>query len=132
MEESFTDGLRTLKPCLRACLLSARTCARRPQSFYKVRKSHNGAARNVSSALCETYFFYPPRQDLPRAFLCAVQFSSLKTETERIQAEKDQLQAELLASRTELDGLRVALSHLQNTNKALAGDKVNPDSLFRV
>ncbi|XP_056870613.1 rab GTPase-binding effector protein 2 isoform X1 [Takifugu flavidus] len=54
-----------------------------------------------------------------------VQFSSLKTETERIQAQKDQLQAELLASRTELDGLRVALSHLQNTNKALTSDKAS-------
>lgn len=63
-------------------------------------------------------------------FLCAVQFSSLKTETERIQAEKDQLQAELPASRTELDGLRVALSHVQNTNKALTSDKVNTISLF--
>lgn len=64
-----------------------------------------------------------------RLILCAVQFSSLKTETERIQAQKDQLQAELLASRTELDGLRVALSHVQNTNKALTSDKVNPVSL---
>lgn len=62
-------------------------------------------------------------------FLCAVQFSSLKTETEKIQAQKDQLQAELLAIRTELDGLRVALSHVQNTNKALTNDKVNPVSL---
>lgn len=63
-------------------------------------------------------------------FLCAVQFSSLKTETERIQADKEQLQAELLAGRTELDGLRLALSHVQNTNKALTSDKVNPVSLF--
>lgn len=63
-------------------------------------------------------------------FLCSVQFSSLKTETERIQAEKDQFQAELLACRTELDGLRVALSHVQNTNKALTSEKVNPLSLF--
>lgn len=62
-------------------------------------------------------------------FLCSVQFSSLKTETERIQAGKEQLQAELLACRTELDGLRVALSHVQNTNKALMSDKVNPVSL---
>lgn len=52
-----------------------------------------------------------------------VQFSSLKTETERIQAVKDQLQADLLACRTELDGLRVALSHVQGTNKSLAADK---------
>lgn len=64
-----------------------------------------------------------------RLILCVVQFSSLKTETERIQAQKDQLQAELLASRTELDGLRVALSHVQNTNKALTSDKVNLVSL---
>lgn len=55
-----------------------------------------------------------------------VQLSSLKTETERIQAQKDQLQAELLASRTELEALRVALSHVQTTNKALSNDKVNP------
>uniref|UniRef100_A0A8C4IQZ8 Rab GTPase-binding effector protein 2 n=1 Tax=Dicentrarchus labrax TaxID=13489 RepID=A0A8C4IQZ8_DICLA len=47
-----------------------------------------------------------------------VQLSSLKTETERIQAQKDQLQAELLACRTELEALRVALSHVQSTNKA--------------
>lgn len=47
---------------------------------------------------------------------------------ERIQAQKDQIQADLLASRTELDGLRVALSHVQNTNKALTTDKVNPVS----
>lgn len=59
-----------------------------------------------------------------------MQFSSLKTETERIQAEKEQLQAELLACRTEVDGLRVALSHVQNTNKALTSEKVNPVSLF--
>lgn len=62
--------------------------------------------------------------------MCAVQFTSLKTETERIQAEKNQLQAELLTGRTELDALRVALSHLQNTNKALTSDKVNIVSLF--
>lgn len=59
-----------------------------------------------------------------------MQFSSLKTETERIQTQKDQLQAELLASRTEVDGLRVALSHVRNTNKALATDKVYPASQF--
>uniref|UniRef100_A0A8P4KR78 Rab GTPase-binding effector protein 2 n=1 Tax=Dicentrarchus labrax TaxID=13489 RepID=A0A8P4KR78_DICLA len=52
-----------------------------------------------------------------------VQLSSLKTETERIQAQKDQLQAELLACRTELEALRVALSHVQSTNKALSSDK---------
>uniref|UniRef100_A0A672F1K6 Rab GTPase-binding effector protein 2 n=1 Tax=Salarias fasciatus TaxID=181472 RepID=A0A672F1K6_SALFA len=52
-----------------------------------------------------------------------VQFSSLKTETERIQAQRDEVQAELLACRTELEGLRVALSHLQGTNKSLSGDK---------
>lgn len=56
----------------------------------------------------------------------AVQFCSLKTETERIQAQKDKLQAELHASRTELEGLRVALSHVQATNKALSNDKVSP------
>lgn len=56
--------------------------------------------------------------------LFPVQLSSLKTETERIQAQRDQLQAELLASRTELDALRVALSHVQHTSKALGNDKV--------
>uniref|UniRef100_A0A672F894 Rab GTPase-binding effector protein 2 n=1 Tax=Salarias fasciatus TaxID=181472 RepID=A0A672F894_SALFA len=55
--------------------------------------------------------------------VCVVQFSSLKTETERIQAQRDEVQAELLACRTELEGLRVALSHLQGTNKSLSGDK---------
>lgn len=63
-------------------------------------------------------------------FLCAVQLSSLKTETERIQSQKDQLQAELLASRTELEALRVALSHVQSTNKALSNDKVNLTSFL--
>lgn len=57
--------------------------------------------------------------------MCAVQLSSLKTETERIQSQKDQIQAELLDSRTELEALRVALSHVQSTNKTLSNDKVN-------
>lgn len=56
----------------------------------------------------------------------AVQLSSLKTETERIQAQKDQLQAELMACRTELEALRVALSHVQSNNKTISNDKVNP------
>lgn len=60
----------------------------------------------------------------------AVQLSSLKTETERIQAQKDQFQAELLACRTELEALRVALSHVQNTSKALSNDKVSPAYSF--
>lgn len=55
----------------------------------------------------------------------AVQLSSLKTETERIQAQKDQLQAELMACRTELEALRVALSHVQSNNKTISNDKVN-------
>lgn len=54
-----------------------------------------------------------------------MQLSSLKTETERIQSQREQLQAELLASRTELEALRVALSHVQSTNKALSNEKVN-------
>lgn len=54
-----------------------------------------------------------------------VQFSSLKTETERIQVLKEQLQADLLASRTELEALRVALSHVQGSNKSLTGDKAS-------
>uniref|UniRef100_A0A3Q3WMS8 Rab GTPase-binding effector protein 2 n=1 Tax=Mola mola TaxID=94237 RepID=A0A3Q3WMS8_MOLML len=53
----------------------------------------------------------------------SMQLSSLKTETERIQSQREQLQAELLASCTELEALRVALSHVQNTNKALNNDK---------
>lgn len=56
--------------------------------------------------------------------LHAVQLSSLKTETERIQAQKDQLEADLLAGRTELDALRVALSHVQSANKTLGNEKV--------
>ncbi|KAM6966231.1 rab GTPase-binding effector protein 2 [Tautogolabrus adspersus] len=54
-----------------------------------------------------------------------VQLSSLKTETERIQTQKDQLQAELLSCRTEQEALRVALSHLQGTNKSLSNDKAS-------
>ncbi|KAK0132514.1 Rab GTPase-binding effector protein 2 [Merluccius polli] len=53
----------------------------------------------------------------------SVQFSSLKTETERVQGQRDQTQAELQACRTELEALRVALSHLQSTSKALGQDK---------
>lgn len=45
---------------------------------------------------------------------------------EKIQAQKDLLQTELLACRTELEGLRVALTHVQNTNKALSTEKVSP------
>ncbi|KAM8824468.1 rab GTPase-binding effector protein 2 [Synchiropus picturatus] len=52
-----------------------------------------------------------------------VQFSSLRTETERVQAQRDKLQSDLLSCRTELEGLRVALSHIQNHNKTLASDK---------
>ncbi|XP_006807895.1 rab GTPase-binding effector protein 2 [Neolamprologus brichardi] len=52
-----------------------------------------------------------------------VQFSSLKTETEKILAQREQLQAELLACRTELEALRVALSHVQSTNKILSSEK---------
>ncbi|XP_056144711.1 rab GTPase-binding effector protein 2 isoform X2 [Lampris incognitus] len=54
----------------------------------------------------------------------SVQLSSLKTETERIQGQRDHLQAELLACRTELEALRVALSHMQSNSKALSSDKV--------
>uniref|UniRef100_A0A3B3DU64 Rab GTPase-binding effector protein 2 n=1 Tax=Oryzias melastigma TaxID=30732 RepID=A0A3B3DU64_ORYME len=52
-----------------------------------------------------------------------VQLSTLRTEMEKIQAQKDLLQTELLACRTELEGLRVALTHVQNTNKALSTEK---------
>ncbi|XP_068509475.1 rab GTPase-binding effector protein 2 isoform X4 [Syngnathus scovelli] len=51
-----------------------------------------------------------------------VQFSSLKTETEKIQAQKDLIQEELMACRTELAALRVALSHVQGNNKVLNSD----------
>lgn len=54
-----------------------------------------------------------------------VQLSSLKTETERIQSQREQLHAELLACRTEVEALRVALSHVQSTNKALSNDKAS-------
>uniref|UniRef100_A0A3B5MWS2 Rab GTPase-binding effector protein 2 n=1 Tax=Xiphophorus couchianus TaxID=32473 RepID=A0A3B5MWS2_9TELE len=52
-----------------------------------------------------------------------VQLSTLRTETEKIQAQKDQQQAELLSCRSELDALRVALTHLQSSNKTLTHDK---------
>uniref|UniRef100_A0A8C6NI74 Rab GTPase-binding effector protein 2 n=1 Tax=Nothobranchius furzeri TaxID=105023 RepID=A0A8C6NI74_NOTFU len=45
-----------------------------------------------------------------------VQLSTLRTETEKIQSE-------LLACHTELDALRVALTHLQSTNKTLSNEK---------
>ncbi|KAM9784012.1 rab GTPase-binding effector protein 2 isoform 4-T4 [Syngnathus typhle] len=51
-----------------------------------------------------------------------VQFSSLKTETEKIQAQKDLIQEELIACRNELAALRVALSHVQSNNKVLNSD----------
>lgn len=60
--------------------------------------------------------------------MCAVQLTSLKVETERIQAQKDQAQAELAACRSELDALRVALSHVQGTSRTLSKEKVNPES----
>ncbi|XP_015234504.1 rab GTPase-binding effector protein 2 [Cyprinodon tularosa] len=52
-----------------------------------------------------------------------VQLSTLRTETEKIQAQRDQQQAELFTCRKELEAQRVALTHLQNTNKALTSDK---------
>ncbi|KAM9843102.1 LOW QUALITY PROTEIN: rab GTPase-binding effector protein 2 [Aulostomus maculatus] len=55
--------------------------------------------------------------------LVHLQLSSLKTETERIQAQRDQGQAELLASRNELEALRVALAHVQSNSKALSNEK---------
>ncbi|XP_047427624.1 rab GTPase-binding effector protein 2 [Mugil cephalus] len=60
-----------------------------------------------------------------------VQFSSLKTETERIQGAKEQREAELLACRREMDALRVALSHVRSTNKTLSAEKaaLNQQSL---
>uniref|UniRef100_A0A3B3Z5M1 Rab GTPase-binding effector protein 2 n=1 Tax=Poecilia mexicana TaxID=48701 RepID=A0A3B3Z5M1_9TELE len=52
-----------------------------------------------------------------------VQLSTLRTETEKIQAQRDQLQAQLLSCRSELDALRVALTHLKSSNKGLVHDK---------
>ncbi|KAM9394410.1 rab GTPase-binding effector protein 2 [Pholidichthys leucotaenia] len=52
-----------------------------------------------------------------------MQLSSLKTETEKIQAQRDRLQSEVLACRTELEGLRVALSHVRGASKTLSNDK---------
>ncbi|XP_033998153.1 rab GTPase-binding effector protein 2 [Trematomus bernacchii] len=52
-----------------------------------------------------------------------VRLSSLKTETERVSSQKEQLQAELLSCRSELEALRVALSHLQSTSKTLSTEK---------
>ncbi|XP_063076710.1 rab GTPase-binding effector protein 2 [Engraulis encrasicolus] len=54
-----------------------------------------------------------------------VQLSSLKTETDRIQAQKEKLECDLQECRTELQGLRVALAHLQQENKTLNTDKVS-------
>ncbi|KAG9342888.1 hypothetical protein JZ751_015104 [Albula glossodonta] len=53
----------------------------------------------------------------------SVKLSSLKTETDRIQCHNEKLQNDLQASRTELSGLRVALSHLQRDTKTLTSDK---------
>ncbi|KAL4658368.1 rab GTPase-binding effector protein 2 isoform X2 [Arapaima gigas] len=52
-----------------------------------------------------------------------VQLSSLKAETDRIQAQNEKLQQELRACHTELTGLRVALSHLQRDNKTQSSEK---------
>ncbi|KAJ4932172.1 hypothetical protein JOQ06_010598 [Pogonophryne albipinna] len=52
-----------------------------------------------------------------------VRLTSLKTETERVSSQKEQLQAELLSCRSELEALRVALSHLQSTSKTLSAEK---------
>lgn len=98
------------------------------QTTTVVVKIHSNLSVKCDLFICTAKF--KQRLTQSRLFLCTVQFSSLKTETERIQAEKDQLQAELLTCRIELDGLRVALSHVQNTNKALTSDKVHGVSLF--
>lgn len=53
-----------------------------------------------------------------------MQLSSLKTEMERVQCQKETLQLELQNGRTELQGLSMALSHLQGDSKTLSHDKV--------
>ena len=53
-----------------------------------------------------------------------MQLSSLKTEMERVQCQKEKLQLELQTCRTELQALKVALSHLQGDSKTLTHDKV--------
>ncbi|XP_034068886.1 rab GTPase-binding effector protein 2 isoform X1 [Gymnodraco acuticeps] len=60
---------------------------------------------------------------LPSSEVLEVRLSSLKTETERVSSQKEQLQAELLSCRSELEALRVALSHLQSTSKTLSTEK---------
>ncbi|KAI5629383.1 rab GTPase-binding effector protein 2, partial [Silurus asotus] len=52
-----------------------------------------------------------------------VKLSSLKTETDRIQSEKEKLERELQECLTEVQGLRVALSHLQSDSKVQSRDK---------
>ncbi|KAA0705817.1 Rab GTPase-binding effector protein 2 [Triplophysa tibetana] len=49
----------------------------------------------------------------------SVKLASLKVETDRIQSQKEKLDAELQECRIEVQGLRVALSHLQKENKTL-------------
>ncbi|GAA6072138.1 rab GTPase-binding effector protein 2 isoform X1 [Tachysurus ichikawai] len=53
----------------------------------------------------------------------SVQLSSLKTETDRIQSDKEKTEGELQECHTELQGLRVALSHLQRDIKTQSHDK---------
>ncbi|XP_014024014.2 rab GTPase-binding effector protein 2 isoform X2 [Salmo salar] len=55
----------------------------------------------------------------------SVQLSSLKTEMERVQCQKETLQLELQNGRTELQGLSMALSHLQGDSKTLSHDKAS-------
>ncbi|XP_064845096.1 rab GTPase-binding effector protein 2-like isoform X3 [Oncorhynchus masou masou] len=55
----------------------------------------------------------------------SVQLSSLKTEMERVQCQEETLQLELQNGRTELQGLGVALSHLQGDSKTLSHDKAS-------
>uniref|UniRef100_A0A674C392 Rab GTPase-binding effector protein 2 n=1 Tax=Salmo trutta TaxID=8032 RepID=A0A674C392_SALTR len=55
----------------------------------------------------------------------SVQLSSLKTEMERVQCQKETLQLELQNGRTELQGLSMALSHLQGDSETLSHDKAS-------
>uniref|UniRef100_A0A8C1WMT3 Rab GTPase-binding effector protein 2 n=1 Tax=Cyprinus carpio TaxID=7962 RepID=A0A8C1WMT3_CYPCA len=53
----------------------------------------------------------------------SVKLASLTVETDRIQVQKEKLEAELQECRVEVQGLRVALSHLQKENKSHTQEK---------
>uniref|UniRef100_A0A671PTI8 Rab GTPase-binding effector protein 2 n=1 Tax=Sinocyclocheilus anshuiensis TaxID=1608454 RepID=A0A671PTI8_9TELE len=53
----------------------------------------------------------------------SVKLASLTVETDRIQIQKEKLEAELQECRVEVQGLRLALSHLQKENKSHIQEK---------